>query len=730
MIRPLAALVTSAALSVLVPIAPASAMYPVHAPVHAPATTTAAEPGDRPGTDSQATDPVIETDPIEVTIDAVSPSVVPRQGPIKMSGRVTNTADEPATDINIHPLTSYSPMTTTEEITAATEADPDVYWGDRIISPGSFATMNTLAPGDTKRWQLTIPQSELSISGTQGVYQLGVQVRAPSDGGDRVTVGRARTLIPLMDVGTRPIRTSVVVPLRESVTRDEEGRLTDAEDWSEQVATRGRLRNLADFVDEAGDVPLTWAIDPAVLDAVDQLAAGNPTRDLDPTDGAEPEIQTSEPETNDGSSTAAEWLADITRQASDHEVLALPYGDVDVAAASRHSARLYERARAMSTRTFNDLDVQSRPAVVPPSGLLPVEAFELIEDDAEVLLSSDVVATPEDTSTADEASFLSVAGHRVTVHDAGAADTPSNLSQRSLAQLDLDRDTEVDIAPPSAASVRQRILSEAAVRSLAGSTESLVVNLPDDFDPGPRSKPFFTGINRSFINLTPLVSNGAGSTAEAEDLVYPAREQRAEVPTDNFTAAEDLIRAGASLDGILTRTDQVERQVTAQALTSISYAIRSRAAEVEGLTQDATERVESTLDQVTIDAPSFVILSAESGPFAVTVTNGLDQPITLALEATTPDDVEIRAPESVELEAKASQTVQLTASTDSIGVHPVELRATDTNGNQIGASDRLSVRSNAVGNVIWVVMGIGVGILFVAILLRWTRRIRGGRSSE
>lgn len=732
MIRPFAALVTSAALSVLGPASSASGVSGAtvdtsRSPVTEHAATAAPPAATDPDSDqSDEAQQVPETDPIEVTIDGVSPSVVPSQGPITMSGRVTNRAEEPASDINIHPLTSFSPMTTTEEITAATDADPDLYWGDRIITPGSFATLARLAPGQTKRWKVTIPQSELSISGTQGVYQIGVQVRAPSEGG-RVTVGRARTLIPLIDADTPAVRTSVVVPLRELVTRDDEGRLADPREWEEQVSRGGRLRNLADFVGHAGDVPVTWLMDPAVIDAVGQAAAGNPARDLDPTDGGDPEIQTSEPESDGGSAEAEDWLGDITSQASGSEVLALPYGDVDVAAASRHSSSLYERARTMSTRTLGDLDIQSRPAIVPPSGQLPTEALEMIEDDTEILLSSDAVTLrDEDISAADTASSVAVADRRVTVFDAHAADIASNLPAESLADLDID----LESTPSSPVSVRQRILSEAAVRSLSGSRESLIVNLPHDFDPGSGSRSFFTGINRSFIDLTPLATNSAGTTSRADELAYPAREQRAELPVESFTAADDLTRAGSSLDDILPRTDRVERQITAQALSTLSYAARPRAEEAEAAAVAATSWVERQLDKVTLDAPSFVILSAESGPFAVTVANGLDQPVTVSLAATTPHDVEIQAPATIELEADSSQTVQMTARTDSIGVHPVELRATDSLGNSVGSSDRLSVRSNAVGNVFWVVMGVGVGILFVAILLRWTRRIRGGRSSE
>jgi hypothetical protein len=131
---------------------------------------------------------------------------------------------------------------------------------------------------------------------------------------------------------------------------------------------------------------------------------------------------------------------------------------------------------------------------------------------------------------------------------------------------------------------------------------------------------------------------------------------------------------------------------------------------------------------VSIDAPSFVILSAASGPFAVTVRNGLDQPVTVQIEARTRDDLVIRAPARIDLAAESRQTVNLSAEASSIGVHPVELVITDENGAPIGAPEEISIRSNNTGRIIWVVMGAGVGILFLAILVRLARRIRGARA--
>ena len=63
--------------------------------------------------------------------------------------------------------------------------------------------------------------------------------------------------------------------------------------------------------------------------------------------------------------------------------------------------------------------------------------------------------------------------------------------------------------------------------------------------------------------------------------------------------------------------------------------------------------------------------------------------------------------------------------TDKLGVHNVTIALTDEAGNPLGSTDTLPVRAAQVSQVIWLVMGVAVALLFVAIVLRLVRRIRG-----
>ncbi len=205
------------------------------------------------------------------------------------------------------------------------------------------------------------------------------------DGRDDFTDGRARTFLPMVPE-SRPGRlpTAVVVPLRRQLLHTDAGAVDDLAAWTTALSPGGRLRSLVDFGASAGDRPVTWVVDPALVDVVRRLAEGNPGRSLAPNlendenDGEDPpsdepsaaptEVPTpAEPSTADAEESSdspldLDSLDPVVQAAADaaqswltrlggaigpeDEVLSLPYGDVDVAGAAAHDPELFRRAVA------------------------------------------------------------------------------------------------------------------------------------------------------------------------------------------------------------------------------------------------------------------------------------------------------------------------------------------------------------------------------------------------
>ncbi|WP_162602415.1 hypothetical protein [Nocardioides daejeonensis] len=686
---------------------------------------------------SRAATRMAPEDSFLVRIDRVSPAVLPTKGDLRLSGTVKNVSSTLRTGLNVHPLSSYYPITSGDELTAAAEATPEVpFGGDRLQDPALLDNSITeLGPGRTARWSLRVPVDKLRISGGDGVYVVGVQVLSDdADGGrDGIADGRARTFVPRMRAERDPTPTSLVLPIRAAVHRDEDGTIQDEATWQRSLDRNGRLDNLLSLLEEEQSVPVSLALDPSLLDTTQQLADGNQPRTIEPTveveeadeAGSDSGSQTSEGSVSALAQVAKSWRARLVSTARKHSVLSLPYADLDVAAASRRAPARLTEARELADATLGAAEIPSRSAVVPPSGLLPAEALRMLPDETLVLLSGRAAATTTDEDAEDD----------TTTESEESAPSPDDAAVRvggHVAVLHADIDGGADPQDPRGATgIRQRILAEAAVRSLAGAEQDLVVSFPADFDPGRRATRLMKGLDADFIRWQPLASAVPpdDEVPEVSRLNYPDARERLEVPESFFAAAQQAIQRGRVLDDVLPLNDQIATTLRKEALAELSYF--SAAEELAPMLRLERLRawVDGRLGAVEMSAPSFVILSSESGPFSMTVRNGLDQPVEFSIRAETGGEVEIRAPESVALDPQTSRTINLEATSTSVGVHEIDLVLVTAEGDPLNASEQLNIRSNSVGKIIWVILAVGFGILAVAVPIRIVRRVRKVRAS-
>ncbi|MGB0101618.1 MAG: DUF6049 family protein, partial [Nocardioides sp.] len=233
-----------------------------------------------------------------------------------------------------------------------------------------------------------------------------------------------------------------------------------------------------------------------------------------------------------------------------------------------------------------------------------------------------------------------------------------------------------------------------------------------------------------WLNLASVADATARTAREVpvERLDYPEEQAALELDASSFAAADDLVRAGESLQNLLTRNDLVASEVRDEALSDVSYA--DRADPSRGMTSAGASRswIDTRLRSVRIDAPPAVILSSGSGRFATVVTNALDHPVSVRIRAVAEAPLEVSVPtDTIELAPDSRTTVLLDASSAAVGIRNLTLELTDIDGVPIGSSDELPIRSNRVSNVIWLIIGTGVALLFGAIVVRLFRRIRTAR---
>lgn len=671
-----------------------------------------------------------EAAPLAVSIDTMSPSTLPRRGTVTLTGQITNRSDSVWSELYVYLFTSETPMTTPEELAEATASDETADVGPRITRTGLYVQVPDLEPGQSEDYRLSVPVSDLPFD-EPGAYWIGVHVLGQdetgrADGAD----GRARTFIIAMPRRRTGATMSLVLPVRAPVRRTAQGRLVGVEAWAERLGTGGRLGRLVSLGTSAGATPLTWLVDPAVLDAARSLADGDAGFDLEPTDVApddpsaspevgEPSVGPVDPddsgttegdlvELSDEAEAAQGWLARFVAATDGQQVLSLPYGDVDVATLARGDFReTLDQAVDLGAQTMAALGVPADPVLAPLDGRLPEAGLEGLDPALPLLLSQPAVDGPETTVRLRQGSNAVLANEAAKL--GGPAPTP---------RLD-----------PLA--LRQRLLAEAAVQGLSrGADQPFVATLPELWNPGESwaDASFFTGLDVPWLSLVDLDTVLRRSETRAYDgtLRYGRSRRRAELPVANVLATQELAASGTILAELLTRNDTIDAQIARAAMLGSSVHARPRPHRAVVRTRRVSEQVHARLEAVRVESSSLVTMSSGSGEFSITVVNGLDEPVTVGIDVRTgTDELTIEpSPEIVSLGANQRASVRLAVTATGTGVHSVRLVPTTQDGKPLGRSTKVRVRSSQVGLVIWLILGTGAALFFAAIVVRIVRRVR------
>ena len=696
--------------------------------VQAPAAATPAEDGD----------------PLVVHIDAIDP-VLPRTGDVEITGTVTNVSEDTYTRINLHAFSSASPILDSANLVSSAASEPNQAVGDRVTVPGTFYTVDELAPGETAYFADTVPVDLLEMDPrVEGVYWIGIH--ALGDGAvprDGVADGRARTFIPATPSGDASAEASVLLTIRSRVWYTSEGQIGGLDRWAKRLAEGGTLDGVLDMADAADGTPYSWLVDPAVLIALRRLELENPRHTIapdpdvpgqqpspsetpSPEDGAdpsaspggdEPSIPPSAP--SDPAPTAEEqalataastWLQRFRALVGTEPVLALPFGDLDISAAVRNDRTRLDQAVARSLEAMAQLAIPSRPAVSPSRDRLSPEALEAVAPDTVVLLGDSAFDFPPTTPN----SVVKMLGHKVLVtstaaESGGPGPTPAH--------------------DPLA--LRQRLISEAALRALDDDPAPLIVTLPTVWR-GEDADAFFDQLEQPWLDVVPVEQiaddrNAVGQPASR--LIYTTEDQAAEIDAGNFTAATRATNAANLLEDVLYFQTTIEAQARDEVLVTLSEQHRDR----PGLALTSASRLEVAmrdyLGQVQIEAPNAVTLFSSSGKLGATLVNYLDQPVVVDVRPTTDGQLRISGLSGERtLGPLARRVLRYEANTDQLGVHNVRFTVTSVDGAPLGSSDALPIRAARVSALVWVAMAAGGLVLFGMIGYRLPGQIRARRA--
>jgi hypothetical protein len=663
------------------------------------------------------------TTPLSVHIDSLSRATLPRHGRLVVTGTVTNESSEVWQGINVDPLTSYSPITSRRALARAAATPEDTYLGERLTAPGTYARIGDLAPGDSAGFRLSLPARALQISGQPGVYWFAVHaLGADAQGRDNYADGRARTFLPLLPPHASRLQAQadLVLPLRVPVRRDPTGALLDSSTWTTELAPGGLLDRELRFAESAHGQPLTWLVDPAVLQAADDVAHGNPPLSygepaapgLSPSPSPSPSASAtpSQPAVGDPDSgrpvvnaTAADWLSRLEGAMAGQNVLGLPFADPDVAALARRGQRLLHHARSLADAVFADFGITDLPAVAPADGVLPDAALGHLQPGDILLLSDRGKDLRRSTWLTDTGQQLMFTDERAA--SGGPGPTPS-----------LD-----------ALALRQRIVADAALRAMEHATGPMLVVLPTGWDPGSawQQADFFGGLaGLSWLRLS-SVSPDAGDPVYRHRLAYPRSAARDQLREPNIAAARRLVADGQTLASALATANDVGARVTGAALAAVSYHARQAPQVARQQVAAFDQSIDTTLSGISVTGTDFVTLSGRSGSLTVSLVNGLKVPVTVGIAAHSDSRaVKVVTPSPVQIAAGQRTTMRLDASSRTVGVHEITLTPVTTNGQRLGTPLVFSLRTSDVGRWIWLVLAAGGALLAFAIGRRLVLRVR------
>ena len=697
---------------------------------------------------ARAADAAVAT-PLSVRLTSLAPSVIPRKGMITLTGLVANGSPEKWTDVNVAPFVSADPITTREELSTAAATDPADTVGSRLDDPSTYVPVGDLDPGQAAPFRIRVPRDSLRISGAAGVYWIGVHaLGSNADGRDLVADGRARTFIPLVptDLAKRQSTdVSLVLPFRDRARRAADGSLNGPARWVSLTGTNGRLSRLADLAASAGPTPVTWELDPAVLDALEDFSHGNPALSLgsaqvaapapSPSPSSSPSASASAaPSTGDSASASPSVSAAQRRKQSlptdpartppsqaereragstlstfvdavrSKTLLTMPYADPDAASLARRRASLLSRAQDLSAQRMRARDLSGTPSIAPPDGLFDTGLLGRVRR-----------------------STLFVLGDQGSSRGRSRVSPFERLEDGQPLVLSDDLASGGGPAPTSAydiLAVRQRILADAALELTTGERRPLVVRFPSTWDPGAewRQADLFGGLSTPWLRLVPVLPGG--TRTYDGDLPYGRAQRAAEIGDANVAATRSLVRTAGVLGDLLASANDVRDRLTGAALEGSAYSARptrSLAAEqVSALETNVRQR----MGRVQVTGIDPVTLSGGSGSLTVTLVNGLAQPITVGLKTRTDNPaVHVASADPVAMGPGERMTVRLRVRSEP-GLHVVSMYPVTSRGEPAGTPLTFNLRTSQVGQVIWYVMIGGGALLLVMIVRRIVLRIR------
>ncbi len=668
---------------------------------------------------------------VAVSVDSLTPGAPSEGDTVTVSGTVTNKGKKAVTDASVG-LRVGSLLDTRSSIDTAAKNSGDVDSpAGAEIDDKYTEKFSNLTPGVSQPYTISVPADELDL-GQDGVYDLSVTLTGEtSDQPWEQTLGVRHTFLPWQpDELDTKTKTTFMWPLVSTVhmtaetgSDEEQTPVFHDDELAAEISPGGRLDRMVAL---GKDLDVTWVIDPDLLASVEAMTTryeipGENTDDQNVVGGHQ--------------EVAKRWLTEVQKAVADKEVVALPFGDPDLASLAHHGTSVTGSLRHLKEATDVAAGtVESILHVVPSTDYAwPVEgavdpsiikvatsagADKVIVRGDTFEGGRDLTYTPTAPRPIGGGTTAVVADARLsTVFDGDMtrAAASTQAVQRFLAQsltlaLQTDRPRSVVVAPQRTPSAAQAQTMAEAIGALQDSTWSQ----PQDLTAAAKSKP-----------------DPAAGTDVPPASAYPKSLRKRELPRSAF---EQIARTQDKLDRFKVVLSDQSRVVTpfGRALNrGMAASWRGRPAEAAIYRSGVETYLDTLSSQVRLIEKSETKLSGRSATIPVTVQNNLVQGVehlVLRLTSTNPTRLQIDGDayeeQPVAVSGGHSQSVKFTTNANANGRATVVAQLYTQDGRPYGQPVTFDVKVTEITATVMLVIGGGVLLLVLAGFRMYTQRKR------
>ena len=652
---------------------------------------------------------------LEVTLTSISPVVGPR-APLDYRVAVRNRSQAPVRNLVVQARLGQ-PVDTRSEL-ATLLANPGAAVATRLLDEFAAAP-SEVAPGASRqleRRRVAMPPG--LADGRAGVV-LPLTVRVQGSGVAGPVVASLTTFV--VDLPARvaqPLRTALLVPVREPTHRNPAGDFVD-DKLAGLLAPDGSLGAVAAELARPRAPAATLVVDAMLVDDVTAMPGGWRLRQ-----GGK---RTTVPPGDPRSRHAVTFLQSLKKAASGRPLAAFPYGNADLPAlvAAGSGAWAGDAIQSGRDALTNRLGTAPDPALAwPVDGAVDGALLRTLEQARATVVVLDPRHLPAPPTGVTANATVDLGGGRdpqralvgdvglsAALADPGAADAPAEWAQRILAETAvtwLERPNSeaprgILLAPPQ--SWRP---TPASFRSLARGlgaapwlrlqpASTLAADVPQGPQEGERRLATVTAADRN-LGLPPS---------------YIDRIEQTRSTLDSFRRAvgNDFTPASGSLEQDL---------LIAQSSDWRPPAARARG---RGFVRAVTTAIRGVYRRVEVGTTP-VTLTARRGTIPVTVNNASEERVTVVLRLTSPKVDLPAASDPFVLEPGRRTTQLLPVGTRTTGSFPIRVDVLTPDGREVIAAGEIRLVSTAFNRVALGLTGGAVG----ALLLWWWRSDRRRRA--